>query len=84
MIGFERDNGETRRGEYVEKTKKILVGRMIVAVVLIAAYLVMALLDFYYLEAGPVFFVLIAAVMFVPLPGSRRAKEESEYSSVEG
>lgn len=51
--------------------KKILVGRMVVAVALIVAYLVLAVLEFHHLEAGPVFFVLIGLVMFVPLPGAK-------------
>ncbi|MDK8449537.1 hypothetical protein [Corynebacterium mastitidis] len=64
--------------------KKILVGRMVAAMVLIAAYMVMAVLEFHHLEAGPVFFVLIGLVMFVPLPGATEAKGIEEVEAVKG
>lgn len=60
--------------------KKILVGRMAVAVLLIAVYLVLAVLEFHHLEAGPIFFVLIGLVMFVPLPGGKPRAATADYS----
>ncbi|WP_018117538.1 hypothetical protein [Corynebacterium mastitidis] len=64
--------------------KKILVGRMVAAMVLIAAYLVMAALEFHHLEAGPVFFVLIGLVMFVPLPGAKAVEAAKGPEGSEG
>ncbi|WPF65460.1 MULTISPECIES: hypothetical protein [unclassified Corynebacterium] len=63
--------------------KKILVGRMVAAVILIVAYLVMAGLEFHHLEAGPVFFVLVALVMFVPLPGAKAQKPQGIEENTE-
>ncbi|MBC3185203.1 hypothetical protein H7347_01200 [Corynebacterium sp. zg-331] len=64
--------------------KKILVGRMVVALLLIVAYVVMAAFEFHHLEAGPIFFVLIGLVMFIPLPGAARAGDSTLPRSEEG